>query len=181
MDEKKVVKVIRIEVKNDKFGTKKHLFTDDGQEFKVGTKNKCYSSITANGEYELTMSEYQGKPFVKWAKLLKAADGVAPAPVAQPAPSNAKSSVTVKTDPDKLAFEKRKQDEIRLEFYANLAKEVLIANRDISDKKEPISAKAVMELAEEFADIHVKIVDGKSTKAQEIEKLFNDEQNTDAI
>lgn len=179
MDEKKVVKVIRIEVKSDKWGTKKVLTTDAGEEFKVGPKNKCYSGITANGDYELTMSEYNGKPFVKWAKLLKAADGSAPAAQATTA---AKPNVTtIKTDPDKLAFEKRKQDEIRLEFYANLAKEVLIANRDIAEKKEPLSAKVIMEMAEEFAEIHVNLVEGKPMKAQEIEKIFNDEQNQDAI
>ena len=172
MDEKKVVKVIRIEVKNDKFGTKKHLFTDDGQEYKVGTKNKCYSSITANGDYELTMSLFNDKPFVKWAKLLKPADGVAPAPVAtQPKP--AAGIAMIKTDPDKMAFEKRKQDEIRLEFYSNLAKDVLIHNGE-----KVISAEMIMTFAEELAKIHCQILDGKSAKVREIEKVFNDEQNT---
>ena len=176
MDEKKVVKVIRIEVKSDKWGTKKVLTTDAGEEYKVSPKMKFYNSITANGDYELTMSEFNGKPFVKWAKLLKAADGVAP--VASNTTSVAKPTVTtIKTDPDKLAFEKRKQDEIRLEFYANLAKDVLIANGD----KKPLSAKAIMEMAEEFANIHVNIINGKSMKAQEIEAVFNEEQNQDAI
>lgn len=173
MDEKKVVKVIRIEVKNDKFGTKKHLFTDDGQEYKVGTKNKCYSSITANGTYELTMSLFNDKPFVKWAKLLNAASGATPATVAQPKPAT--GIAMIKTDPDKMAFEKRKQDEIRLEFYSTLAKDVLIHNGE-----KVISAEMVMTFAEELAKIHCQILDGKCAKAREIEKVFNDEQNTGA-
>lgn len=172
MDEKKVVKVIRIEVKNDKFGTKKHLFTEDGQEFKVGTKNKCYSSITTNGDYELTMSEFKGKPFVKWAKLLNAASGATTATVARLKPAGI---AMIKTDPDKMAFEKRKQDEIRLEFYSDLAKDVLIHNGE-----KLISAEMIMTLAEELAKIHCQILDGDSAKVREIKKVFNDEQNIGA-
>jgi len=171
MDEKKQVNVIQIEVKSDKFGVRKILTADDGTKYNVKQEKKFYSSVTANGLYEFTMSEFQGKPYVKWAKLLKAANGATPATVTQP--KTATGIAMIKTDPDKMAFEKRKQDEIRLEFYSNLAKDVLIHNGE-----KVISAEMIMTFAEELAKIHCQILDGKSAKAREIEKVFNDEQNT---
>lgn len=165
------INVIRVEEKTDKYGTKKILHTAEGKQYKVSSKSFAYDSIHGEGPYDVTMGEYQGHPFVKNLKFL----GVYKDTPKQEKPQQMAISA------DKIAFEKAKQDEIKLECYAGIAKEIAIHNASLA--KAEVKVKDVMNLAKDMFIMHNDIIALKESNAlgmqgqsfdEELKKVFPD-------
>ena len=120
------VNIIKIEKSETKFGVKKVLTAEDGTTYKISSKQKFYDSIVSTGMYELKMDEYQGHPFVAWATFKGGYNQLSGA--SNPALPTTKK-VDSKSYEDKLKADKERQNDIRLEFYCNLAKDIAIANK----------------------------------------------------
>ena len=147
------VNVIRVEERTDKYGTKKILHTEDGKQYKVSSKSFAYDSIHGAGPYDITMGTYMDKPFVKGLKFL----GVYKDTPKQEKPQQAPISA------DRVSFEKARQDEIKLECYAGIAKDVCIHNAKIA--REVVTVKGIMNLAKDMFIMHNDIIALKESNA----------------
>lgn len=143
------IKIVSIRVVSDKFGTKKILKAEDGLEYKVTQKQKFYNDVKGPGVYEIRMGEYKGHPFVEWASFKSAL------------PSDAKKEEATKAvmavmSDKRIEMDKRRQNDIRLEFYCGLVKDVMIANKK---KDEDIKLEDIMPAATALYKDHIKTLD----------------------
>ena len=165
------VNVIKVEERTDNWGTKKILHAANGQTYKVSSKSFAYQAIQGNGPYDITMGDYKGNPFVKNLKFLGEY---------QPPKTPLKLEGGKLVD-ERVKFEKAKQDEIKLECYAGIAKEIAIHNATLA--KAYIDVKDVMNLAKDMFLIHNDIIALKESNALgmqgqafdvELKKVFPD-------
>ena len=141
------IKVVRVEERVDKWGTKKILHTEDGKQYKISEKSFAYDNVKGEGPYDVTMGEYQGHPFVKTLKFLGVYKDT---PTATKPQSGAISA-------DRIGFEKDKQTEIKLECYAGIAKDIALHNAAIA--KAEVKIKEVMNLAKDMMIMHNDIIE----------------------
>ena len=129
MEDIKVVKVD--EIKSDKYGDKKVLTVEDGSKWNVNEKKPFYHIISGPGIYCADFKEFQGKQYISYLKFKSALDG-------QNQPTTGFSHAGGVTIPAssydanmkaRLNADKKRQDDIRLEFYCGIAKDILIANK----------------------------------------------------
>lgn len=164
-----LINVDKIEIIKDNFGTKKVLTTNDGQTYKIGEKNRCYNSVSSKGQYDITMGDFQGKPFVKSIKPINVS--------AQPANKEMTVKSSYYDSKEKLAFEKNKQDEIKIECYSGIAKDILIHNASVAGKE--VSIDKVMEVAYELIRGHKAVLDILQGKNKETSMTQPDSANQD--
>lgn len=166
-----IVKIVKVEVNSTQYGTKKHLTADNGEVYKIGEKNRCYNAVTQTGDYDITFGTFQGKPFVQNIKLVGAnSSGAAPSAAKT---LNAKSNYM--DSKEKLEFEKMKQNEIKIECYAGIAKDILIHNAAI--KGVAVDAGNVLETAYELIRGHKAVLDILSGKNKEIHNEAKQPEN----
>lgn len=135
------VKIVKIEKMESKFGVRKVLTDASGNQYKVSTKQRFYDDCVAPGIYDITMSEYMGKPCVKWVTYKGiGSDGSATPTATKAAQSIAKAASGNVGLEERLRMDKLRQDDIRLEFYCGLVKDVMIANKK---EGEDISLDAI--------------------------------------
>lgn len=135
------VKIVKIEKMENKFGVRKILTDASGNQYKVSTKQRFYDDCVAPGIYDITMSEYMGKPCVKWVTYKGiGSDGSATPTATRAAQSIAKAASGSIGMEERLRMDKLRQDDIRLEFYCGLVKDVMIANKK---EGEDISLDAI--------------------------------------
>lgn len=132
------IKVTKVYTEETKFGVKKVLCADDGKKYRVGSRQRFYDTVQEPGIYDLTMGDFQGKPFVKWLEYVK------PLPDNGHVAESPKQSTSAPTGAltvaaDKLSFERKKQDDIRLEFYTGIAKDIAIANKKDNEDIDPLT------------------------------------------
>ena len=126
------IKVLRVEVRHsEQYGDKKILHLDDGSKWNVSEKKPFYASISGPGTYTAEFKEFQGKPYISYLKLNAALNGQNQATTNVSAGSGtttaaANYEANLKA---RLAADKKRQDDIRLEFYCGVAKDILIANK----------------------------------------------------
>lgn len=114
------INVTRVEVQaNSKFGPRKVLYVADGTKWNVAEKKPFYNLITGPGMYSVEIADFQGKPYIKYLSK-KGGAATDTTPAAGKPQEGANLS-------DKLAFEKAKQNDILVEFYARLAFDILNA------------------------------------------------------
>lgn len=114
------INVTKVEVQTTgKFGPRKVLHVADGTKWNVAEKKPFYDLITGPGIYSVEIAEFQGKPYIKY--LSKKGNGGTTSTAAAEKPQE--GGVLS----DKLAFEKAKQNDILVEFYARLAFDILNA------------------------------------------------------
>lgn len=124
------VNIVRIEAENSKFGTKKILWDDQGNKYSISSKRQwMYEEAQTEGQYDIEMGEYMGKPSVQKIKFIAPFNAAGTAS-AQPAQKPQQGAVLA----DRIAFDKDKQKDIMIEFYVGIAKDVLIAT--LGDKAE---------------------------------------------
>lgn len=128
---------------------KKVLITDKGEKININKTNKCYDYVVAEGPYEIEWGEYKGNKFVKTLKFHGA----------YPKTETAQKPQQGAVLSDRTALDKAKQDDIKLEFYSNIAKDVLIYN-----KKQNITVKDIMSMAKDFVVAHEDILELKAAK-----------------
>lgn len=120
------INVVKVDVVNNgKFGPKKVLTVDDGTKWNVAEKKPFYGLVTGPGMYNVEIGDFNGTPYIKYLKPLNAEPKTASSAVSSNAPKSA-SGFDYKT---KLAADRERQNEIALEFYCGLAKDVAIANK----------------------------------------------------
>ena len=120
------INVVKVDVVNNgKFGPKKVLTVADGTKWNIPQKKPFYNLVTGPGMYSVEVDDFNGNPYIKYLKPLnaeaKTATGGVSAPAAKSAPGFDYKA--------KLEADKERQNEIALEFYCGLAKDVMIANK----------------------------------------------------
>jgi hypothetical protein len=151
-ENKMQVKIVSVRQEEKNFKGKitnyRILTAENGTEYKVSENSRyTYQAVQGEGIYDIEMGEYMGHPVVKKLKAIAAASAAAPkqqATVAAPA-VNEKA---------RLDFAAAKQNEIKLECYAGIAKDCLIANG-----KKDIKAKDVMQFAKDLMLFHNTIIE----------------------
>lgn len=120
------INVVKVDVVNNgKYGPKKVLTVDDGTKWNVTEKKPFYNLVTGPGMYSVEMGDFNGTPYIKFLKPMQNAPKTASGSV-----SNAGARPNAGYDyKAKLEADRNKQNEIALEFYCNLAKDVAIANK----------------------------------------------------
>ena len=138
--------VTRVEVRHsEQFGDKKVLHVTDGTKWNVAEKKPFYSSITGPGVYEADFDEYKGKPYIKFLRFKGALKPQNQATTGSNAATNGSTAAAYNNGlKERLAADKRRQDDIRLEFYCGLVKDVMIANKkkDVDVDLDKIQEKA---------------------------------------
>ena len=124
------------------------LTAENGTEYKVSENSRyTYQAVQGAGIYEIEMGDYMGHPVVKKLKAVAAAS----AAVSKPQAAAAAPAVSEKA---RLDFAAAKQNEIKLECYAGIAKDCIIANG-----KKDITAKDVMQFAKDLMLFHNTIIE----------------------
>lgn len=133
--------------------TNYYVLTDDqGNKYQISEKSRyTWQNVQGKGTYEIEMGEYMGHPVVKKLKPIVTSGDNAPA--AKPANVAQPVAPTVAADKARLDFAAAKQNEIKLECYAGIAKDVLIANG-----KKDITAMDVMQFAKDMMVLHNDII-----------------------
>lgn len=146
------VKIVKIEKMESKFGVRKVLTDASGNQYKVSNKQRFYDECIAPGIYDITMSEYMGKPCVKWLTYKgNNADGSSTPKATKAYQSLANSAKSQNAAEERLRFEEMKQNDIRLEFYCGLVKDVMIANKK---EGEDVSLDAIQAEAKKMYTKH---------------------------
>lgn len=157
------ITVTRVNVEETKFGVKKVLYATDGNKYRIGSRQKFYDDVQDPGIYSITMGDFNGKPFVKWLEYkgpLPSQNKFVPKTNAVAgAPANAQLT-------DKLYFERKKQDDIRLEFYTGIAKDLAIANKQ---GNLPIDPLDVQHMAMKMVKTHMEILEMIDAQAKSLE------------
>ena len=131
------------------------LTGEDGKQYKISEKSRySFQNVQGVGLYEIELGDYMGHEVVKKLKPLQTAGlntvtNVAPAAKAAPA----KITPNAEADKARLDFAAAKQNEIKLECYAGIAKDCLIANG-----KKDIKAMDVMQFAKDLMLLHNDII-----------------------
>ena len=133
------INVVKIEEQDGKY-PKKILFTDRGEKINVNKSNKCYDYVVAPGPYSLEWGEWQGKKFVKTLKF----NGDYSLQYKKPQQGAISS--------DKTASYDDKQRDIKLEFYAGIAKDIFVS------RNKHFTAKDVMCMAKDLMLMHNDII-----------------------
>lgn len=146
------INVTKVEVQaNSKFGPKKVLYVADGTKWNVAEKKPFYGLITGPGIYSVEIADFQGKPYIKY--LSKKSGSNAPANAAGASVSKPVGNFDYKA---KMEADKARQNEIALEFYCGLVKDVMIANKKDG---EGIDLLAIQEAAYSMLKNHKKLVE----------------------
>lgn len=123
------------------------LTAENGNEYKISENSRyTYQAVQGAGIYDIEMGDYMGHPVVKKLKAIS----VASTPAPQATPAAAAPAVSEKA---RLDFAAAKQNEIKLECYAGIAKDCIIA----SGKKD-ITPKEVMQFAKDLLLFHNDII-----------------------
>lgn len=137
--------------------TNYYVLTDDqGNKYQISEKSRyTWQNVQGKGTYEIEMGDYMGHPVVKKLKPIvttgdnEAARPAAQAPAAQPLAVNQ----AINNDKARLDFAAAKQNEIKLECYAGIAKDAIIANG-----KKDITAMDIMQFAKDLMLLHDDII-----------------------
>lgn len=161
------ITVTRVNVEETKFGVKKVLYATDGNKYRIGARQKFYDDVQDPGIYSVSMGEFNGKPFVKWLEYkgpLPSDNKFVPKKDALPVAPGPNASFA-----DKMHFEQKKQDDIRLEFYTGIAKDLAIANKQ---GNLPIDPLDVQHMAMKMVKTHMEILEmlDQESKSLEVEK-----------
>jgi hypothetical protein len=127
------IKVLRVEVKHsEQYGNRKVLHVDDGSKWNVAEKKPFYNSVTGPGLYEAEFKDYQGKPYIAYIRFKGALDAQnqATSPVKAAGNGSVAGAGYEANLKARLEADKKRQDDIRLEFYCGIAKDILIANSE---------------------------------------------------
>lgn len=149
------IKVVSVKTINGKNGEYKALELQDGTKMTVKSSKKGYASVTGAGDYSIDVKEYMGTRYIN--AIFPVAGST---PVKAPANATADKRMLpvdniTEVNKKRLDFDKARQEEIKLECYAGIAKDVLIA------KASKVSPKDIMIFAKELLDIHNDIMNGK--------------------
>lgn len=148
------VKIIKAEIQPKAYQgkvTNYYMLTaDNGRVYKISEKSRyTYQNVQGAGLYDIEVGDYMGHEVVKKLKPIATSGTMTvtkPAPAAeQAAPINDKA---------RLDFAAAKQNEIKLECYAGIAKDCLIANG-----KKDIQPKDVMQFAKDLMLFHNTIIE----------------------
>lgn len=133
--------------------TNYYVLTDDqGNKYQISEKSRyTWQNVQGKGTYEIEMGEYMGHPVVKKLKPIVTSGDNAPA--AKSTSVTQTVAPTVAADKARLDFAAAKQNEIKLECYAGIAKDILIANG-----KKDITAMDVMQFAKDMMVLHNDII-----------------------
>jgi len=153
------IKVVRIEVNHsDKYGEKKILHVDDGTKWNVRADKPFYKNVVGPGIYDATFKEFQGHEYISYLKFKSAADGQnqattneTPASGMVVAKGNYEAALKAKMDADK-----KRQDDIRLEFYCGVAKDILIANKKAG---KDINHRDVLAIGLDLYKAHLEVLE----------------------
>lgn len=130
------------------------LTAENGHQYKISEKSRySFQNVQGVGLYDIELGDYMGHEVVKKLKPLQTAglNTVTDTAPAAAAPVIAKP--TVEADKARLDFAAAKQNEIKLECYAGIAKDCIIANG-----KKDITAKDVMQFAKDLMLLHNDII-----------------------
>ena len=150
------VNIISVEMKPKAFKgqvTNYYILTDDtGKQYSISEKSRyTWMNVQGKGTYEIEMGDYMGHPVVKKLRPLVTDGSQAKAPAPKPA---AAETPVQQTEKARLDFAAAKQNEIKLECYAGIAKDVLIASG-----KKNIEAKDIMQYAKDLMLMHNTIIE----------------------
>lgn len=135
---------------NGKVTNYRILKADNGKEYKISANSRyTYQAVQGVGIYDIEMGDYMGHPVVKKLKAIK----VASPDVTEPKAATAAQAVGPVADKARLDFAAAKQNEIKLECYAGIAKDCLIANG-----QKDIKPKDVMQFAKDLMLFHNDII-----------------------
>lgn len=131
--------------------TNYYILTDDkGKTYQISEKSRyTWQNVQGAGTYDIEMGEYMGHPVVKKLKPIVTTGNNDSAPV-KSAASVTSSAVS---DKARLDFAAAKQNEIKLECYAGIAKDAIIANG-----KKDITAMDIMQFAKDLMLLHDDII-----------------------
>lgn len=141
------VKIVNVETVDDKWGLRKVLTDDKGNKYKVTAKQKFYDNVHNAGVYDVRMGEFKGKQYVQWATFVSPLGGND----TKPAEKTQEGAVLS----DKMAFEKAKQNDILVEYYARLAFDILMARKK---EGEIVTSSMVMLEAGKLVRLHKSTV-----------------------
>ena len=141
------VKIVNVETIDDKWGLRKVMTDDKGNKYKVTAKQKFYDNVHNAGVYDVRMGEFKGKQYVQWATFVSPLGGNDTKPAEKPQECGVLS--------DKMAFEKAKQNDILVEFYARLAFDILMSRKK---EDEVITPSVVMLEAGKLVRLHKSTV-----------------------
>lgn len=153
------INVIRVEVhKSPKFGDKKILHVDDGTSWNVAQKKPFYDKVTGPGLYSVEVDEYKGKPYIRslYPKGTVTGQNRPTTNVSAGAGTQARVASYEAGLEKRLDADKKKQDDIRLEFYCGLVKDVAIANKQ---GKELIDLDKIQEEAFRLFKMHSSLLE----------------------
>ena len=126
------------------------LTAENGTEYKISENSRyTYQAVQGAGIYDIEMGEYMGHSVVKKLKAISVS-GSAAIPQANVAPVAPTTAVNEKA---RLDFAAAKQNEIKLECYAGIAKDCIIANG-----KKNITPKDIMQFAKDLLLFHNDII-----------------------
>ncbi|MCQ2911560.1 MAG: hypothetical protein MJ244_05145 [Clostridia bacterium] len=149
------IKVVSVKTMNGKNGEYKALELQDGTKMTVKNSKKGYGSVTGAGDYTVDIKEYMNTKYINAIFPLPGSNTVkTPAGATSDKRMLPINNIT-EVNQKRLDFDKAKQDEIKLECYAGIAKDVLIA------KASKVTPKDIMIYAKELLDIHNDIMSGK--------------------
>ena len=133
--------------------TNYYILTDDtGKQYSISEKSRfTWQNVKGTGTYEIEMGDYMGHPVVKKLKPIVTTGMKEPVKSATPAAVNTNPAVAA--DKARLDFAAAKQNEIKLECYAGIAKDILIATG-----KKDITAMQVMQYAKDLMVLHDDII-----------------------
>lgn len=126
------IKVTRVEVKkSEQYGNKKILHVEDGSKWNVRDNKAFYDDVSGPGIYSVEFKEYQGKQYISYLRFKSALNGQnqATSPVQSAGGTSMAGSSYDANMKLRLNADKKRQDDIRLEFYCGVAKDILIANK----------------------------------------------------
>lgn len=131
--------------------TNYYILTDDkGKTYQISEKSRyTWQNVQGAGTYDIEMGEYMGHPVVKKLKPIVTTGSNEPAPVKAAAPVVSPAA----SDKARLDFAAAKQNEIKLECYAGIAKDAIIANG-----KKDITAMDIMQFAKDLMLLHDDII-----------------------
>lgn len=163
------ITVTRVEVNHsDKYGDKKILHLDDGSKWNVAEKKPFYNEISGPGVYTADFKEFQGKPYIAFLRFKGAMQGQNRPTTGSAPVLGTGSAVGLK---ERLEADKKRQDDIRLEFYCGVAKDILIANKK---KDQDINHNQVIELGVDLYKKHLDMLEMLRAQAENPILTVND-------
>lgn len=148
------VKIIKAEIQPKSFKgkvTNYYMLTSEtGKVYKISENSRyTYQNVDGTGLYDIEVGDYMGHEVVKKLKPIATSGMQA---TSSSATSNEQPAAAA--DKARLDFAAAKQNEIKLECYAGIAKDCLIANG-----KKDIKPKDVMQFAKDLMLFHNTIIE----------------------